>query len=165
MLNISCEKKTNKEDLKVKLVLQITIDGFRADLMDRYQDRFVDGGFNYLLNEGTVFTNAHYQHANTETIVGHTTLATGTFPSVHGMVGNVWLDQISNEIGYNIEDHEAPIIPSREIIVEGAQVDPAQRASRSKGRSPRAILTSTIADEIFKSTAGKSQIFGVLFPF
>ncbi len=164
LMVLSCARKEPQESQKkpkVKLVLQITIDGLRADLINRYQDRFVDGGFNYLLNKGAVFTNAQYQHANTETIVGHTTLATGTFPSVHGMVGNVWFDQSSGEIGYNIEDQEAPILPSRDNIIDGEQVDPAQRASRSKGRSPKAILTNTIADEIFKSTAGKSKIFGV----
>lgn len=144
-----------------KLVLQITIDGLRADLIDRYRDRFVNDGFNYLLNNGTRYTNAHYQHANTETIVGHTTLATGTIPAVHGMVGNVWYDRESGELGYNIEDPEAPILLSRENIQEGAQVDPAQKASRTKGRSPCAILTNTIGDEIMKHSAGKAKVFGV----
>ena len=88
---------------EVRLVLQITIDGLRADLIDRYENGFGEGGFRYLLKKGTVYTNAHYQHANTETIVGHTTLATGTFPSQHGMVGNVWFDREAGELAYNIE--------------------------------------------------------------
>ena len=145
----------------IKLVLQITVDGLRNDLVYRYQDRFVDGGFNYLLDNGAVFTNAHYRHANTETIVGHTTLSTGTFPAVHGMVGNVWYDIHTGEIGYNIEDPNAPILPTREVVAEGAQVDPAQLAARTKGRSPRAILSTTIGDEINKRTAGHSKVFGV----
>ena len=89
---------------EVRLILQITVDGLRGDLLSRYGDRFGLDGFRYLLEDGTVFTNAHYQHANTETIVGHTTLATGTSPSLHGMIGNVWLDRESGELGYNIED-------------------------------------------------------------
>lgn len=72
-----------------RLVLQITVDGLRADLLQRYRDNFSDDGFRYLLENGAVYRNAHYQHANTETIVGHTTLATGATPSVHGMVGNI----------------------------------------------------------------------------
>ncbi len=159
--SLSCVKKEKEVKPKIKLVLQITVDGLRADLIDRYQDRFIEGGFNYLLSSGTVYKNAHYQHANTETIVGHTTLATGTYPSVHGMVGNVWFDEASEDIGYNIEDPNAPILPSRKNLVEGAQVDPSQKASRTKGRSPRAILTTTISDEIYKNSAGKAKIFGV----
>jgi len=57
----------------VKLVLQITVDGLRGDLLNRYEDGFGKGGFRLLMEKGTVYTNAHYQHANTETIVGHTT--------------------------------------------------------------------------------------------
>jgi predicted AlkP superfamily pyrophosphatase or phosphodiesterase len=79
--NITLANAQTKQD--IKLVLQITVDGLRADLINRYRAGFGKDGFNYLLNKGAVFANAHYQHANTETIVGHTTLATGTFPSQH----------------------------------------------------------------------------------
>ena len=87
---------------EIRLVLQITVDGLRADLLARYRKSFGDGGFRRLLDEGTSFGNAHYRHANTETIVGHTTLATGATPAVHGMIGNAWLDRESGELGYNL---------------------------------------------------------------
>ena len=121
-----------------RLVLQITIDGLRADLIERYGRAFDKHGFHRLINNGIVYRNAHYLHANTETIVGHTTLATGATPAVHGMVGNVWYHADSGGLGYNIEDAEAPLLPTREHTVEGAQVDPAQKRARSKGRSPAA---------------------------
>lgn len=81
-----------------KLVVQITVDGLRADLIERYKHNFADGGFRYLMDEGVYYKNAHYQHANTETIVGHVSLATGAPPSVHGMVGNVWFDRGSTAL-------------------------------------------------------------------
>jgi predicted AlkP superfamily pyrophosphatase or phosphodiesterase len=145
----------------VKLVLQITIDGLRADLLNRYGDGFGKGGFRYLMEKGTVYTNAHYQHANTETIVGHTTLATGTFPSQHGMVGNVWFDREAGELAYNIEDPDSPIIPTRENESKGEQVDPAQKKSRTQGRSPAAILAPTFGDGLAAYFGGRSKIFGV----
>jgi hypothetical protein len=144
-----------------RLVLQITIDGLRGDLLDRYADNFGKGGFNYLRNKGVVYTNAHYLHANTETIVGHTTLATGATPSVHGMIGNVWYHADSGELGYNIEDAEAPLLPTRKDSAEGAQVDPAQKRARSSGRSPRGILAPTFSDTLKIATAGKAKIFGI----
>jgi predicted AlkP superfamily pyrophosphatase or phosphodiesterase len=146
---------------EVRLVLQITVDGLRGDLLSRYGDRFGEGGFRILLEEGTVYTNAHYQHANTETIVGHTTLATGAFPAQHGMIGNVWFDREDGELAYNIEDPEHPLLPTREETTEAAQLDPAQKQSRTKGRSPRAILASTFADELFNHYARRSKVFGV----
>lgn len=148
-----------------RLVLQLTVDGLRGDLLNRYQSNFGAGGFRYLLEQGTVFTNAHYRHANTETIVGHTTLATGASPAFHGMVGNAWLDRESGTPIYNIEDADYPLLASRETAKDGAQIDPAQRLSRSPGRSPRAILASTFGDElaIFHAgqSAGQSKVFGV----
>lgn len=145
----------------IRLVLQITVDGLRADLLNRYGAGFGQGGFRYLMENGTYFTNAHYQNANTETIVGHTTLATGTFPSQHGMVGNVWFDREAGELAYNIEDPDHPIIPTREYETTGEQVDPAQKKSRTQGRSPSVILAPTISDGLSAYYGGRSKIFGV----
>ena len=150
-----------RPDQDIKLVLQITVDGLRADLLNRYQENFEKGGFNYLLENGTRYTNAHYQHANTETIVGHTTLATGTYPSQHGMVGNVIYDRKAGELSYNIEDAQAPLLPSREQSTTGDQVDPSQKISRTKGRSPRAIEVPAFTDAMAAFYAGRSKIFGI----
>jgi predicted AlkP superfamily pyrophosphatase or phosphodiesterase len=146
---------------KARLVLQITIDGLRADLINRYETGFGKDGFRLLMDKGVYYTNAHYQHANTETIVGHATLATGTFPSQHGMVGNVWFDREAGELAYNIEDPNSPIIPPREKASKGAQVDPAQKKSRTQGRSPAVLLTPTLADGLAAYYGGRSKIFGV----
>jgi len=78
---------------KPRMVLQITVDQLRGGLIDRFSAGMTDHGFNYLLKNGAVFTDAHHRHANTETIVGHTTLATGADPAVHGMIANVWVDR------------------------------------------------------------------------
>jgi predicted AlkP superfamily pyrophosphatase or phosphodiesterase len=144
-----------------KLVLQVTVDGLRADLIERHASHYGKGGFNYLLREGVVYTSAHYQHANTETIVGHTTLATGATPAVHGMIGNVWFDAESGELGYNIEDASAPLLATREQSRQGAQVDPSQLRARSDGRSPLGILVPTFSDVLSDSTAGKAKVFGI----
>ena len=66
---------------KPKLILQITVDQLRGDMVSRFGQRFGEGGFRYLLDQGVNYTDAHYQHANTETIVGHVSLATGTVPA------------------------------------------------------------------------------------
>jgi predicted AlkP superfamily pyrophosphatase or phosphodiesterase len=150
-----------KPNPDIRLVLQITVDGLRGDLLDRYGKGFGEGGFRYLQENGTVYTNAHYQHANTETIVGHTTLATGAFPSQHGMIGNVWYDREAKELAYNIEDPDAPLLPTRKEEARGEQVDPAQKMSRTQGRSPKVILVPTLSDSLYASNDGRSKIFGV----
>ena len=69
---------------KPKLILQITVDQLRGDLPTRYYDRLGKGGLRYLLDKGVVYNNAHHAHANTETIVGHVTLATGAHRRLMG---------------------------------------------------------------------------------
>ncbi len=57
-----------------KLILQITVDALRGDLPSRFNHVLGDGGFRYLMKQGIYYSNAHYQHANTETVVGHASL-------------------------------------------------------------------------------------------
>jgi hypothetical protein len=146
---------------EIRLILQITVDGLRRDLLDRYSDRFSGGGFRLLTRTGTLFANAHYQHANTETIVGHVTLATGASPSDHGMIGNVWYDRDTHELAYNIEDPDHPPLASREGARSGEQVDPAQKLARTRGRSPRAILAETFADRLTAYSGRNARAFSV----
>jgi predicted AlkP superfamily pyrophosphatase or phosphodiesterase len=150
-----------EEPEKPRLILQITVDALRGDLPERYYDRLGEGGFRYLLDTGSVYANAHHRHANTETIVGHTTLATGADPSVHGMVGNVWLDRASGELLYNVEDARYPILSKGAGVDKKAEIDHTQRTARSDGRSPSAILVSTFSDELKLSQGGNSKVFGV----
>lgn len=146
---------------KPRLILQITVDQLRGDLPTRYFDRLGDGGFRYLLEQGIHYDNAHHTHANTETIVGHTTLATGANPAAHGMVGNLWFDRNAGRTVYNIEDPDYSILTGGAGVDADTEIDPTQRAATSDGRSPRTILTSTFGDELSILTAGKAKVFGV----
>ena len=149
------------ETAKPKLILQITVDQLRGDLPGRYLDRMGEGGFRYLLEKGVVYANAHHAHANTETIVGHTTLATGAHPAVHGMIGNVWFDRGSGEFTYNVEDERYGLLTEGADVDKGSEIDPTQKIARTEGRSPAVILSSTFGDELAIHTTGKAKVFGV----
>jgi predicted AlkP superfamily pyrophosphatase or phosphodiesterase len=149
-----------QETDKPRLVLQITVDQLRGDLPHRYYPEFGEGGFRYLYERGVVYEAAFHRHANTETIVGHTTLATGD-PSTHGMVGNVWLDRDTGKLTYNIEDPRYPLLTDGAGVDKQAEIDPTQRLATSEGRSPAPILVSTFSDELALSNAGRSKILAV----
>lgn len=51
---------TAQERKEPKLILQITVDQLRGDLLARYYNRLGKGGFRYLLDAGTVYSNAHH---------------------------------------------------------------------------------------------------------
>ncbi|MCP4766412.1 MAG: alkaline phosphatase family protein [Gammaproteobacteria bacterium] len=144
-----------------KLILQITVDALRGDLQSRYKNVLGEGGFRYLMDKGIYYNNAHYRHANTETIVGHVSLATGTVPAAHGMVGNVWFDREQGRLVYNIEDADYQLLSAGASVDKETEIDPTQRAAKVDGRSPNNILTSTFSDELAVHFAGKSKIFAV----
>jgi len=148
-------------DKQPKLILQITVDALRGDLPSRFANVLGDGGFRYLMEQGIHYTNAHYQHANTETIVGHVSLATGSTPAAHGMVANVWFDRELDRLAYNIEDANYKLLTAGADVDQKSEIDPTQKAAKVEGRSPDNILTSTLSDEMAIHFAGKSKIFAV----
>jgi len=132
---------------KPRLILQITIDQMRGDYPMRYQDRLGECGFRYLMEEGTHYINAHYQHADTETPIGHAALFTGTYPAYNGIVAGNWYDPDKGRVIYNCEDDRYPMI--------------GKEPEEGKGRAPTNMLSSTIGDEMVISNNGQSRVFSV----
>lgn len=155
--NLYAEQLKTKQP---KLILQITIDALRGDMPLRFINSQQNGGFNYLLNNGIFYSNAHYPHANTETIVGHASLATGAPPSVHGMVGNVWYNRQLGRVVYNIEDGNYELLGDGKVDKKN-EIDATQKNAKSSGRSPLAILSSTFSDELATAYNGQSKVFAV----
>ena len=148
-------------DRAPKLVLQITVDQLRGDMPAMVLDRLDPGGFRYLYEQGIVYENALHRHANTETVVGHATLATGADPADHGMIGNIWFDKELNRLVYNIEDARYSLVGEGGGVDRKIEIDPTQKLAGTEGRSPAAILTTTFSDELALNTNGKAKIFGV----
>lgn len=69
------------------LVVMLTIDQFRGDYIQRFRPQLT-GGIGRLANGGAWFTNAHHDHAITETAPGHATLLSGRFPRSTGIANN-----------------------------------------------------------------------------
>lgn len=117
-----------------RLVVEIVVDQLRGDLIDRYEPAF-SHGFRRLLDEGFVFTQASHAHARTSTAPGHATIATGVFPSRHGVVANSWAQRVGVEWKgmYAVEDLDSPIL--------GFEHEPAL-----EGRSPRTMLREALPD-------------------
>lgn len=76
-----------------QLVVLVVFDQMRGDYLVKWKPLFGEGGFKRLEAEGAFFTNCHYPYSDTLTAAGHTSLATGTTPSQHGIVANDWFDR------------------------------------------------------------------------
>jgi predicted AlkP superfamily pyrophosphatase or phosphodiesterase len=127
-----------------RLVLAIVIDQFRYDYLTRFRDDYT-GGLKRLLDQGAVFTNAHYDHVPTVTAVGHSTFLSGATPALSGIVGNTWWDREAHKEVTSVSDDSTRLL--------GA-------GSGASGSSPRRMLQSTLGDELKISGKG-GKVIGV----
>lgn len=135
------------ENVRPKLVLQITVDQLRGDLPLRMHDRLGEGGLRYLLEQGANYVAANYAHGVTMTAPGHATLFTGANPRENGIISNEWFDQGTGRVVYNCEDTEHARF--------------GEEARARVGSSPKLLLSSTIGDELVLASGGKSRMFAV----
>jgi predicted AlkP superfamily pyrophosphatase or phosphodiesterase len=82
-----------------QLIVFITVDQMRADYFERFLPQLT-GGLGRLYRGGAVFTDAHQDHAITETAPGHSVTLSGRFPSHTGIVANI----------YGVNDPKSPIV-------------------------------------------------------
>ncbi len=95
----SCAKKSPLP----KLVVLVSVDQMRADYFERLGGEFT-GGLGRLYREGVAYANADLNYASSETGSGHATLATGSYPNVHGIPANEWIDPKTRKKVYCVGD-------------------------------------------------------------
>lgn len=142
-LTLSSFAQKNNEP---KLVVGIVVDQMRVDYIYRYWNRYSDGGFKRLVNNGFFFKNAQYDYVPTYTGPGHASIFTGTTPAVHGIIGNNWFVKEKNAKIYCTEDPSVKSVGSD---------------SKAGIMSPRNMLTTTIGDELRLATTNKSKVFAI----
>src|SRR5215470_7575255 len=133
-------------DKKVRLVVGIVIDQFRADYLTRFEDQFGEGGFKRLLRDGANFTNAKYIHTPTYTACGHATFMSGATPALNGIIGNEWFDRESGNRISSVSDGKVKLL--------GTGAD-------ATGMSPSRLIGSTIGDELKLASIGRAKVIGV----
>ncbi|AFK03907.1 type I phosphodiesterase/nucleotide pyrophosphatase [Emticicia oligotrophica DSM 17448] len=142
------KKETPTTSKKPKLVLGIMVDQMRYDYLYRYYDKYTEGGFKRLMNEGFNCKNNHYHYANTITGPGHAAVYTGSVPAVNGIIGNEWYDPLANRSVYVAEDTTVKAVGTEASAVEGK-------------RSPVNMHTTTITDQLKIATEFRSKVIGI----
>ncbi|WP_405349952.1 alkaline phosphatase PafA [Nonlabens sp. Asnod3-H03] len=143
--SINQERYTN-DTTKPKLVVGIVVDQMRYDYLTRFYNRYGEGGFKRLMNDGFNLTNNHYNFVPTYTAPGHASIYTGTSPMNNGIIGNNWFDKFENRSIYNASDDT---------------VEPVGTTNAEGKMSPRRLLTTTVTDELELHTQGRSKVIGI----
>ena len=86
-----------------KLIVWITVDQMRYEMLHRFKYRWTPQGMLRILNQGFVFHNAQYNYIPTYTGPGHASLFTGTSPNVHGIIANSWFNRSAGKMMYCTE--------------------------------------------------------------
>src|SRR5208337_1758536 len=143
-----------------KLVVVIVIDQFRGDYLERYHDKFGEGGFRLLTDHGANFTDCNYDYANTRTAPGHATLFTGAYSNSHGIVANEWWEPRKKRVVTSVEDDATKLVGASGEI-DKKEIDKKEMAGSKPGASPHNLLADTLGDELKLATRGQARVFGV----
>jgi predicted AlkP superfamily pyrophosphatase or phosphodiesterase len=79
------------------LLVWILLEGCRSDFLERNRAAFSKGGLRRLMDEGCYFPDCRMA-ASTFTAPGVATLATGTWPQLHGIVADTWYDTATRQL-------------------------------------------------------------------
>ena len=109
----------------------------RADYLTRYLEGFGDGGFHRFFEEGFTAMDHHFSYAPTYTGPGHASIATGTTPAVHGIIGNNFYSRDQGARVYCVGDSTASTVGM-----------PNQIGHPSGQMSPNNLTASTWPDEL-----------------
>ncbi|PHR70868.1 MAG: alkaline phosphatase [Lutibacter sp.] len=134
------------ENSKPKLVIGIVVDQMRYDYLTRFYNKYSDGGFKRLMNNGYNLKNIHLNYSSTKTAVGHTSIYTGTTPDNHGVIANDWYDKNSKKMINCVGDDRYTSIGS---------------PSKKGEKSPHRNQVSTIGDQLHLSQNMNGKVIGI----
>lgn len=129
-----------------KLVVGIVVDQMRYDYLTRFYDHYGKDGFKRLVEQGFNCKNNHFNYAPTSTGPGHTSVYTGTTPSVHGIIGNNWYDKEIDKDVYCASDDSYTSV--------GTTTDAGQM-------SPHRMNVTTITDELRLNTEMRGKTIAI----
>jgi predicted AlkP superfamily pyrophosphatase or phosphodiesterase len=140
--------RTTEGVKRPKLVVGLIVDQMRWDFLYKYSNRYSANGFNRLLNQGHTCENAYIPYAPTVTAAGHACVYTGSVPSLHGVVGNEWYDNLHSDFIYCAEDSTVSAVGRNGTSTAGKM-------------SPRNMWTTSISDELRIATNFQGKSVGV----
>jgi predicted AlkP superfamily pyrophosphatase or phosphodiesterase len=131
---------------KPRIIVGIVVSQLRYDYIQRFWDKLDENGIKLLVNRGTICRNTSFNYLFSQHGVGHASIATGTIPADHGIVGREWYLYLQDRIEQSTED------PLQKAV--GGDVD--------NGRySPRNLMSTTFSDELKLSNNFRSKVYSI----
>lgn len=126
-----------------RLVVGITIDQLRSDYLYALKGRFSQGGFNLLMRDGVVYDQVTFNLDNPDATAAIATLATGSYPYLNGIPSQMVFDL------QTLQRHS--VFQDRDYT-----------GNETAGNwSPRALLSSTLGDELKLASQLRSKVYSI----
>lgn len=125
-----------------KLIVGLVVDQMRWDYLYNYQ--WGEGGFKTLLEDGYLCNNTIIDYVPTVTAAGHATIFSGTTPAIHGIAGNNFM--LNGKNVTSVQDDSERGVGGND---------------KTRGKSPRNLITTNIADQLLLATDFKSRTVGI----
>ncbi len=147
LISISVNAQQNRAipSEKPKLIVEIVVSQMRFDYITRYWDKFSDGGFKLLVNEGANCKNARYNYLLTQPYPGISTISTGTNPSMHGIISDKWYSRTNGQ--------EVLAVSDEKVSTVGGSFFSGKASAKN-------LVTSTLGDELILNNP-KSKVIGI----
>ncbi|MDC1105398.1 alkaline phosphatase family protein [Prolixibacteraceae bacterium] len=129
-----------------KVVVNIFIENMRNDYIARFWPHLREDGFKRFYNQGYVCSNVQMSQSIMDRSSSISTLSTGAWPQVHGIVSNNWYNWLNNE---KIEAVDDPY-----YITVGSDSDEGKASAHH-------LLVPTMGDQIKQLTLNDARTYTV----
>lgn len=126
-----------------RLVVNVIVDQLRTDYLEAFSPLFGQGGFQRLMKEGRVYSQAEYPFDNPDRASAVACLVSGSSPYENGIIGQRWLNRTTLQPIICVDDNNY----AGQFTLEKS--------------SPAHLAVSTITDELKVATEGRALVYAV----
>lgn len=133
---------------KPALIVGIVVDGMKYDWIERYWNRFGEGGIKKLIRQGTNYTDTSVPFLLADAGSSNASISTGAPPAIHGIVSENWYNRLRREQQNCTQDFLAKSVGG----------------NNGNGKhSANQLLANTIGDQIILSSDYRGKVVSVSF--
>lgn len=129
-----------------RLVVNFVVGGLRCEEFDKCSSSFLSDGFRRFMEKGVVCSNSYYEFMQTNSAATLATMTTGAAPSMHGVVGDKWVDYTTGTVVGLIADDTA----------ESYGTDLGSSKVSNKN-----LVVPTLGDEVLDATEREGKVVTV----
>lgn len=137
--SIHAQSPTNRP----RLIVGLCVDQLRSDHLEAFASLYGERGLKRLWKEALVYPRMHYPYASPDRASALASIYSGTTPSLHGIVGERWMNTATLK----------PVTATEDAGYMGYYTD--------ENHAPSQLLVSTLADELKEAGGNEAIVYSI----